>query len=379
MEKRLKEISDRLVDFSYGRFERRISISGKKDLLDGISNAINMLGEELNETVITKNYFNSIFNSVSDMVFILGKNNIIVDLNETAIQKLQLPRKEVLGKRITFFLKDYTFNKSSKFTKKSLFGAYPGMRINSGKYIPVRITFSKFQESSNNQLKIVTATDISLEILQQNVHLRAIIDAQESERQRIAIDLHDTIIQQVSAIKFQIGGILNSVENKSIQANLQKSNQVLSSVIKEVRNICFNIMPSLLKEFGLIKAIREFALIFDSHTKLKIVEDIQLPPLSEQLKIDLYRALQELLSNAIKHGKATLITLRFYDGKNSLKISFSDNGKGFNPRNMKQGMGLQNIRSRIESHHGYFLMESSEGNGCSSLISIPITQFVWPA
>jgi len=377
MDKRLKEINERLVDFSFGRFDRRISISEKKDLLDGISNAINMLGEELKETVITKNYFNSIFNSVSDMVFILGTNNVIVDLNETALQKLQFSREEILGKKIFSFLKDYTF-KGDDF-KKSLFQAHPGLKTKSGKYIPVRATISQFQESSNNQFKIVTATDITLEILQQNVNLRAIIDAQESERQRIAKDLHDTIIQELSAITLQIGSTLNAVKNKSIHADLQKSNQVLFSVIKEVRTICFNIMPSLLKEFGLIKAVHEFSSIFKSHTTFEIIEDLRLPPLSEQLKIDLYRILQELISNSVRHGKAAIITIRFYEEKANLKISFSDNGKGFDTRKFKKGMGLQNIRSRIKSHQGYFTMESSEGKGCSFLISVPITQVVWPA
>ena len=376
MDKRLKEINERLIDFSFGRFDRRISISGKKDLLDGISNAINMLGEELNETVITKNYFNTIFNSVSDMIFILGQNSIIVDLNETAIQKLEFSREELLGKNFFSLVSDYTI-KGNNFKKS--FQAYPGIKTKSGKYIPVRVTFSPFHDATGKKLKILSASDISLEILQQNVNLRAIIDTQESERQRIAKDLHDAIIQELSAITLEIGSTLNSVENKSIHADLKKSNQALFSVIKEVRNICFNIMPSLLKEFGLIKAVHEFSSIFKSETTFQIIEDLRLPPLCEQLKIDLYRILQELISNSVRHGKATLITIRFFEEKNNLKISFIDNGKGFNTRKFKRGMGLQNIQSRVKSNHGYLTMASSEGKGSSFLVSVPIAQIVWQA
>ncbi|MEO5907607.1 MAG: HAMP domain-containing protein, partial [Ginsengibacter sp.] len=73
MDRRLKEINSRLIEYSTGHFNKRIRISDTKDELDAISNGINMLGEELNDVTISKIYFNSIFNSVSEMVFILNK------------------------------------------------------------------------------------------------------------------------------------------------------------------------------------------------------------------------------------------------------------------------------------------------------------------
>lgn len=246
----------------------------------------------------------------------------------------------MLGKNFFSFLKDYTF-KSDILKKKSLFQAYPGIKTKNGKFVPVSVTFSEFNDSSGKKLKILSATDATLEILNQNLSMRAIIDTQEMERQRIAKDLHDTIIQQLSAIKFEIGSTLNLVENKTIHADLQKSNKLLSSVIEEVRTICFNIMPPQLREYGLIKAIGEFSLIFNSHTNFKIVEDLRLPPFSKQLKIDLYRILQEMISNSVKHGKATLITIRFFQEKNSLEFHSATTEKALIPGNLKEVWGCK--------------------------------------
>lgn len=93
MDKRLKEINSRLIEYSTGHFNKRIKITDKKDELDAISNGINMLGEELNDATISKIYFNSIFNSLSEMVFILNKKGIIQDVNKAGEKKLQLSKK----------------------------------------------------------------------------------------------------------------------------------------------------------------------------------------------------------------------------------------------------------------------------------------------
>lgn len=100
MDRRLKEINSRLIEYSTRHFNKRIKISDKKDELDAISNGINMLGEELNDATISKIYFNSIFNSLSEMVFILNKKGIIRDVNKAGEKKLQFSKKRKSPEKI---------------------------------------------------------------------------------------------------------------------------------------------------------------------------------------------------------------------------------------------------------------------------------------
>jgi len=379
MDKRLKEINARLIDFSLGKFDRQITISKKRDELDGISNGINMLGEELNEVLISKNYYNSIFNSVSDMVFILEKSGRIADVNKAVEEKLLYSRKDLAGKNIQSVCKGFPLPEKKSNTNiagPSLYEGNPAIRNSNGNYIPVRVSLSHFDDTTKKHFDVFTATDISSEIVQENVRIRTIIDAQEKERQRIAKDLHDTLIQQLAAIKFHINSNLSSLKNKSILADLQQSNEVLSSVIKETRNICFNLMPAILKEFGLIKAVREFSLLFKKQATFRIIEDTRLPRLSEELEIDLYRISQELISNSIQHGKASRISIRFSAGKNSFNVRYRDNGHGFDTGHYHKGMGLQNIHSRIKSQNGSCKQQTSV-TGTQYSIMVPIFDELW--
>jgi PAS domain-containing protein len=100
MDKRLNEISFQLSEFSLGNFKKRIDISQKQDEVDAIISGINMLGEELEAITISRNYFTNIFNSVSDMVFILNSKGKIKDANRSAEQQLNYEPGSLIGKKL---------------------------------------------------------------------------------------------------------------------------------------------------------------------------------------------------------------------------------------------------------------------------------------
>ena len=381
MDKRFKEINDRLIDYSQGKFDRRIVLSELRDEIDGISNGINMLGEELNEALISKNYLNSIFNSVSDIVIILDKRGKIEDVNKAAMEKLLYSKKELTGKKLQFICKgDLFITKGIKAGAKpegSPFNGHPLVCNRNGQLIPVRITVSSFLNPAGGELIVFSAADISAEIIQENIRIRTIIDAQENERQRIAKDLHDSLIQQIAAIKFHISCNLSSVKNKFLLEDLQQANQLLATVLKETRNICFNLMPAILEEFGLVKAVREFSSLFTRQAIFEITEEKKLPTLPWSLKIDLYRTMQELIANSIRHGKATKVSIRFSAVRDSFEMILQDNGKGFDLMNYPKGMGLQNIQARIKSQNGTFRVKSSLLKGTRFSIAVPVNQIVW--
>ena len=380
MDKRLKEINSRLIAYSKRQFNKRIKLSENKDELDAISNGINMLGEELNDATISKIYFNSIFNSLSEMVFILNKKGIIQDVNKAGEQKLQFSKKEILGKNIYHFYK-----KNNPGDNEHIPPAHHPVQnyniftLKNGNNIPVRVQTTTFKNAFGKELVILTATDISEELKAQNLLMHAIIQGEEIERKRLSKDLHDGLIQQLSAAKFHVNSTLDLVENKKIKPTLQVSDKILSDAIQEVRTICFNLVPPSLQEFGLIKAIKEYASRYNSVSKFDIVKKNRLPEISPELQHDLFRIAQEFISNAIKHGAAKKITIIFSCENNLLKIIFSDNGKGFDTQKRSDGMGLRNMQGRIKLHNGVIKITSQPGKGTSIKILIPTHKQIWPS
>ena len=372
MDKRIKDIGWLLSQYCKGNFDKRMVMSSALDEVDAIINGINMLGEELKAVTISRNYFTNIFNSVSDMVFTLDNKGAITLANISAENQLGyasgklvgVPIQQLyLGRRVNSIRSKLFKNKLETF--EAIF-----LRSDGGK-IPVRIHASNFKNATSGIL--FTASDITFQIKAENLIIRAIIDTQEHERQRLAKDLHDSLTQQLSAIKFYISaatGISKNIEQNKI---LSKSNEALCDVIAEMRGICFNLMPKTLEEFGLIKAIKEFCnhLIGQQKISYKLVHN-KLPELTAALKTDLYRVVQEFINNSITHGQATHIWLNLHYQKKFLKLEMRDNGKGFESTQVKMGMGLQNVASRVKSHDGILQIQSKVFKGTRAVIQIPI-------
>ena len=125
-------------------------------------------------------------------------------------------------------------------------------------HIPVLISASFLKDENNLKGEVLlTAKDISIQKKTQNIVLKAIIETEEKERLRFAKDIHDSIGQQLSAIKFYIGTSADAVEDPRQKSILLKANAALVDVQADMRNICFNIMPKSLEFFGFVKAVEE--------------------------------------------------------------------------------------------------------------------------
>ena len=373
MDKRIKDIGWLLSEYSKGNFDKRMVMSPALDEVDAIINGINMLGEELKVVTISRNYFTNIFNSVSDMVFTLDNRGTITLANISTENQLGYASGKLVGVPVhQLYLGPRVQSIRSKLAKSKLesFEAI-FLRSDRGK-IPVRIHASYFENAAISGI-LFTASDITFQIKAENLIIRAIIDTQEQERQRLAKDLHDSLTQQLSAIKFYISaasGISKNIEQNKI---LSKSNEALSDVIAEMRSICFNLMPKTLEEFGLVKAIKEFCnhLIGQQQITYEVIHN-KLPELPAALKTDLYRVVQEFINNSITHGKATHIRLSLQYQKKFLKLEMRDNGNGFESTQVKMGMGLRNVASRVKSHDGILQIQSKVFKGTRALIHLPI-------
>jgi PAS domain S-box-containing protein len=379
MDKRIASINKRLSEFSLGRFDRRLEVSPALDTTDAVINGINMLGEELKAITISRDYFNRIFHSVSDMVLIVNSRGIIEDANRAAGEQLGYPAPGALkGKNIHllqqrkhgfFRLLKKQLQLSGRATLNDAMLVSAG-----GMLLPVKITATHFNNERKRKLILLTASDRSIQVKTEALIIRAIIDTQEKERQRLAKDLHDGLTQQLSAIKLYMSSMGRTVRQRQQKEILEKCRQALAAVIVDMRNTCFNLMPRTLQEFGLVKAVQEFCSHFAylPAVQFRIRQNRQLPPLPGSLSIDLYRVIQEFIANAIRHGKATLISIRFRYSAATLYVVLTDNGSGFNRATVTEGMGLQNVQSRVSSHQGILQIESMLLRGTSYKIMIPL-------
>jgi PAS domain S-box-containing protein len=380
MDNRFDKIRKLLTAYSLGNFDKKLAMSSRMDEVDAFISGVNMLGEELKDRTISRDYFNNIFDSVSDMVFVLDKQGIIENINKPVTNYLQYSLDFLMGKPLSYVLNKPQhgwFSTVLKDIRASRMTSYETIFKTRDKHtIPVLISVSFLVGGKNLKRKIlVTAKDISIQKKTQNIILKAIIETEEKERIRFAKDIHDSIGQQLSAIKFYIGTSADAVKDPRQKSILLKANAALVDVQADMRNICFNIMPKSLEFFGLVKAVEELCSKNEllNQMKINIKESHHFPRLPVQLGFALFRIIQEFINNALKHSRANALRIEFAYKKKTVMITLADNGIGFDLMKLRNhGMGLNNVSSRIRPYNGEVDIISQPGKGTRYEISIPM-------
>ncbi len=204
---------------------------------------------------------------------------------------------------------------------------------------------------------------------------RSLMLGEEKERQRIAQELHDGIGVLLSSASIYF----SDIEKNNLPENTQAMTKIKTLLVQagtEVRRISQNMMPVVLKQFGLQAALEDLLADFSEKTGIATFGDIALPlRLNEKKEIMIYRIVQELLHNTLKHSKADKVTFLLHKNKDTLEVNYTDNGKGFLVKDIlyEKGLGIPGIRNRIKILHGTFKMSTSPGNGFSFNILFPFS------
>lgn len=207
---------------------------------------------------------------------------------------------------------------------------------------------------------------------------KAVIEAEESERKRIAGDLHDGIGQLFSAVKMNLNGLLERVDLPKTEDKFlaEKTLALVEESCKEVRVLSHKMMPNFLLKSGIASDIRSFIEKIDEQ-KLKIhFESIGF---KDQLEFNeeviLYRVIQELINNVIKHANANELGLILEKTSHQISVILTDNGVGFNYEEgkAKDGLGLKNILIRVAYLKGNIQFSPNMPSGTKVQITIPIT------
>ncbi|MFZ0599603.1 MAG: ATP-binding protein [Flavobacterium sp.] len=197
----------------------------------------------------------------------------------------------------------------------------------------------------------------------------ALIEGEEVERKRIARDLHDGLGSMLSGLKIHLK--LAEKENALSPAEI---NTLLDNSIKELRNISQNLMPESLLKLSLEHALRDVCMAnSNAKTTIEFQYLIQKPNLPKNYEIVIYRIIQELLNNALKYAEATQILVSCSQNKDTFFITVEDNGIGFDVSDKNNsGMGLRNIKNRVEFLKGKLEIESTPNKGTSTYIELKV-------
>jgi signal transduction histidine kinase len=201
----------------------------------------------------------------------------------------------------------------------------------------------------------------------------AMIEGQEKERQRIANDLHDDLGGLMANVKLHF----NALKNKESPDLYDKTNNLIEEAYQKVRSVAHAKNSGVIAKQGLLKAVRNMANKVSASNKIKIeVIDHGLDNrLENSLELTLFRIIQELITNVIKHAEATEATIHLTNHEDSINIMVEDNGIGFNPSQItktKAGMGISSIDKRVEHLEGKLTIDSEKNKGTTIIIDIPL-------
>ena len=211
---------------------------------------------------------------------------------------------------------------------------------------------------------------------------RKIIESQENERKRVARELHDSVGSNLAAIKLALEQKLESMNNSPPDKFYSLENIIvkIKDTITEVRKISNHLMPSVLEDLGLVEAIRWFCREQGQyHQNVRITHRIEIEEnrLPEQIKITIFRVIQESMSNALRHGQADAIELVLTNAGHRIELCVMDNGCGFDPKNIASnpdtlnGLGLKGMKDRAEVCNGTCEISSEAGKGTQVKLTLP--------
>ncbi len=241
------------------------------------------------------------------------------------------------------------------------------------------ITINQQLQSSSRLQRIVFKKEldekINLEIqLKKNQIAEAILDAKELERSDIGKELHDNVNQLLGATRFYLDMAKKDGRNRQMYF-LDRSSEYTLSAIEEIRKLTKGLTADAIKNFGLYESIRNICKDTMEVNPIKISYRLDLlieNKVNDKFKLNVYRIMQEQLTNILKHAKATEVKISLSQNKKSIILTVADNGIGFDTGKEQKGIGIANIKSRSKSYNGTADFVSKPGRGCVLTVLFPV-------
>ena len=352
-----------------------VMVAGKEDsqvfTLEGAEHAYRVLIESMNEGALT-----------------LTTDKVILYANQCFARMVKCPLEQVIGSSLRRFLSAEdraTLRPLLKRAAKSGSKIQVFLHAGDGSKMPVQISIRPLAKNGFNHAPIgMVVTDMT-EARHNEEMLRAlthrVVQVQEAERGRVALELHDNITQNLCAVLPRWQALANKLpaHEKASRGEVMKLSELLGQTVEEVQRIARNLRSSVLDELGLIPALRATCTEFADRTGVSLKLACQ--PLTARLpaegELALYRILQNALENVEKHARARHVTVRLRQ-RAFIQLTINDDGIGFNPehhaarRKGKGGLGLLSMRERATYVGGDFKIKSVRGAGTKIEVLIPL-------
>jgi PAS domain S-box-containing protein len=354
-----------------------------KDEIGIVAEAFNKMTIDLKAVTVSKNYVDKIIESMADMLIVVNSKGIIEKVNRATLDLLGYEEKQLIGKKADVIFDgaktDHIFLDEIIRTK-SVRNLDTELVCKGTQRISVSLSGSLISDS----VGIVCVAQDNTErkraekMLQKSAReLRLlsskILDVQESERKRVARELHDGIGQALTGIKFAIENGVRRLKETETAPQFKVLDDIIpliQATVDETRRIAMGLRPSTLDDIGISETIYWFCQQYEGIYKniriLKLIE-VEEDQIPETLKTVIFRVLQESLNNVAKHSGADRVQVRLQQQGNTVKLIIEDNGSGFDsekPLPQKasgRGFGLASMRERIELSGGIFSLQSAPG------------------
>ena len=309
----------------------------------------------------SENRFRSLFNSTTDDIFLVDHELNIIEVNRQACETLGYTKEELLEMKIS----DIKTPDTRELIFKNRDEIYSSGKLNyetehitkEGLSIPVEMN-CRLLEYNNVKYVMSVARNISERKKLERKILSAVIQAEEKERERLSKDLHDGLGPLLSAIKIYLNELVSGEIDEKEKDDINKySIELIDEAILTTRVVSNNLMPRVMSNYGLVKAIESFCKKINMTNKTNIsFNSVGYTSVDQTIELIIYRVVNELLNNSIKHASAHLVNIQLEVIDKDMILTYEDDGIGFDFDKMlddpRTGMGLKNIISRVKSVDG---------------------------
>ena len=204
--------------------------------------------------------------------------------------------------------------------------------------------------------------------------MQATIDGQEKERREIGIELHDNINQYLTTTRLYLEVAKEKAEGEMLTM-LNQAHKGLLDMINEIRRLSQSLIPPSLTDIGLVESVQDLCTslknthAFTIDFQYRHFNEARLP---ENMKLMLFRIIQEQINNIIRHAHASTIQINLKTTGTRLTLSIADNGRGFDPGSVKRGHGFDNIGHRADLFGGKLKIDATPGKGCTIHVAVPV-------
>ncbi|MCB1315114.1 MAG: PAS domain S-box protein [Leptospiraceae bacterium] len=357
-------------------------ISGKRYFVGTLHDQTEIKRKEA-ELRQEKNFIAAILDTASALVIVLDRHGRIVSFNRSCEQLSGYTTEEIQGR--TFWEQFIPINdrpyvqevlrKLVETRQTGHFETYWITRSGNRRYVEWENSILK-SDSGEVDFIIATGIDITEKRIQQQAISQLsseIMRVQEEERKRIAGDLHDSLGQSLVALKFMIEELrYSNAQNAELQNQCDRINDFINGIVQDARELSHTLSPISLQKIGLKHAIRE---LVNSHRSTGIDISLEIDEIDdffpENWDINLYRIIQEALTNVFKHSGATSVIIQAHRTPHGLSLLIQDNGSGFQNNRQHRGMGLLIMQERARALDGNIQTVSAPQAGTEVKVEIP--------